>query len=347
MSKTFYYFVWGGHGLDHIIKEIENDNSYTDLIIFGPEEHEPGMLFSDAEFLMFKRFLTYHNVNLKMVLGAPSNYVLNNRYRFKNYKELHSWHTFFANYTVFYNLTLQIDPCGHNDTINKHFISLNGRAHPWRCMFIDYMYKYKLFDKGYVSWHNTENWGYGYEFKWWTPEKLNFDKNWDNPPDGFYDGNRVPIEFKDSLFSVISESNLQTIFVTEKTYNPIYHKRPFIIFGAPYTHQYLKSLGFKMFDEVIDYSFDSVDNDEKRCNMLMKEVAKICSLDIKKTRKQLAPIVEYNFNNLISLVSNKKLVPKEVKHIINSDNHKMNEHYQAMLNINKREDFLNLINKDK
>jgi hypothetical protein len=346
MSKTFYHFVWSDARLDQLISELEKDKSYTDVVIFGPEEHELGMFFLDAEFIMFKRFLNYHNVNLKMILGAPTNSILNYRYRFKDVKELSPWHTFFANFIIFYNANYKTSPCGHNSVINKHFTSMNGRSHPWRCMFIDYMYKYNLFDKGYISWHNSDNWEYMYDFKWWTPKKLNFDKNWDNPSDGFYDIYRPPLEFKDSLFSVISESNLETIFVTEKTYIPIYHKRPFIIFGAPYTHQYLKSLGFMLFDEIIDYSFDSVDDDEKRCDMFMKEVAKLCNANIEKLRKKSITKVEHNFNNLLKIVENKKIVPKEVRYTIQSGTHERFDHYKNVLNISNTKDFLNLINKD-
>jgi len=346
MSKTFYHFVWSDARLDQLISELEKDKSYTDVVIFGPEEHEMGFAFRDEEFVMFKRFLNYHNVNLKIVLGTPNDYNLNYRYRYKNVKELSSWHTFFANFIIFYNTKHNTSPYGHNNVINKHFTSMNGRAHPWRCMFIDYMYKYNLFDKGYVSWHNSDNWEYSYDFKWWTPEKLNFDKNWDNPSDGFYNIYRPPLEFKNSLFSVISESNLKAIFVTEKTYLPIYHKRPFIIFGAPYIHQYLKSLGFVLFDEIIDYSFDSVDNDEKRCDMFMKEVAKICNFDIGKIKKKLTPKVEHNFNNLINLAANKKLIPKETKRIIENGTHERFDYYRNVLNISNTTDFLNLLNKD-
>ena len=346
MSKTFYHFVWGEFGLENIVNELEKDNSYTDIVIFGPEEHEIGFAFHDTEFVMFKRFLDYHNVNLKMILGAPTNSILNYRYQFKDFKNLNPWHTFFANFVIQHILYLKASPYGHNNVINKHFTSMNGRAHPWRCMFIDYMYKYNLFDKGYISWHNSENWQYPYDFKWWAPKKLNFDKNWVNPSNGFYDMYTVPIEFKDSLFSIISESNLQTIFVTEKTYLPIYHKRPFIIFGAPYIHQYLKSLGFMLFDEIIDYSFDSVDDDEKRCDMLMKEVAKLCSTNIEKLRKKSITKVEHNFNNLLKIVENKKLIPKEVRRTIENGTHERFDLYRNVLNISNTKDFLNLINKD-
>lgn len=348
MSKIFYHVVWSNQSsLEKIITAIENDDSYTNVVIFGPEEYEPGIHLTATEFIMLKRFLEFHNVKLTVILGSPNEYTLNYKYSYRNFKELRSWHTYFANYIIAYGLNHNLLPYGHNKKISKHFISLNGRAHSWRCVFIDYMAKYNLIDKGYVSWHNSENWDYPYTFRWWTPTKLNFDSYWINPSDGFFDIFRPPNEFKDSLFSVISESTTEAIFVTEKTYIPIYHKRPFLIYGAPYIHEYLKSLGFLMFDEIIDYSFDSVDDDEKRCEMVVKEVEKLCKHDISKLKQRTEQKVQHNFDNLLQISANKKLVPKEVKKLVTNNTHNPFPQYAEVLNISDRKEFFKLIKGSK
>lgn len=348
MSKTFYYIVWADYNLSKLVNVIENDSSYTDVIIFGPEEHEPGSLWmSHEEYLLIKRFLDYHNVNLKVVLGPPTDKKINPRYKFNDLPNLVSWPTYFSNFVLRYNLTNQILPYEHNETIGKHFISLNARAHPWRCMFIDYMYKYGLFDKGYVSWHNADSWNYVYNFKWWTPEIINFDDNWINDQGGYKDIFRPPVQFKDSLFSVISESTLDTIFVTEKTFLPIYHKRPFIIYGAPGIHRYIESLGFKLFDELIDYSFDKVENDEMRCNLFMNQVSKICNHDIQKIKKILTPKIEHNFYTMLKIVRDRTTVSKDLIKILKKSNHYLMRSYLDALNIISHPNIGLIINKNK
>lgn len=348
MSKTFYYPVWSDINLSHLINAIENDKSYTDVVVFAPEEHEPGSLWvSREQYFLVKRFLDYHNVSLKTVVGVPIDKGVNPRYRYSDLPNLIEWPTFFSNFILKYNLEHQIYPYQHNIEINKHFISLNSRAHPWRCMFIDYMYKYGLFEKGYVSWHNIENWNYSYNFKWWKPEIINFDDNWINNESGIKDIFRPPEQFKDSLFSVISESSLDTIFVTEKTYLPIYHKRPFIIFGAPGIHRYLASLGFKLFDEIIDYSFDSVENDERRCNLFMNQVARICKHDIQRLKNKLKLKIDHNFYTLVKNSYNKKFLSKDLLKILKKADSDSMKPYIEVLNIKDHPSFDLFINKTK
>lgn len=349
MSKTFYYIVWSSITLSDLVNAIESDPGYTDVVIFGPEEYEPGALWiSPEQYLLIKRFLDYHNVELKIVFGSPIDKDLNPKYKFIDLPNMSAWPTYFSNFVVNYNVMKDIYPYGHNNIVTKHFTSLNARAHPWRCMFVDYIYKYGLFDKGYVSWHNSENWDYVYNFRWWTPETINFDSNWINNTDGVLDIFNPPVEqFRDSLFSLISESTTECIFVTEKTYIPIYHKRPFLIFGAPRTHEYLKSLGFKMFDELIDYSFDLIEDDEKRCNALMHQMLKLSKHDIQKIKRIAKPKTEYNFLNLLRLVCNKKLVSKDVRRIVDSIDQNTVTNYKNTLNIGKSSEFIDFITKNK
>ena len=349
MSKTFYFRIWSNQSFNDFVNEIEYNNNYTDVVIFGPEEHEAGKLFfSHEQYVLVKRFLDYHNINLKIVLGAPHGLEINSRYVFNNTPEMISWPTYFSNYVIHHGIETGVYPYEHNNKITKHFISLNGRAHPWRCMFIDYMYKYDLFDAGYVSWHNSENWDYNYKFKWWTPEKINFDKNWLENTDGYLDILKPPEEqFKDSLFSVISESSMRCIFITEKTYIPIYHKRPFLIFGAPKIHEYLKSLGFKMFDEIIDYSFDSIDDDEERCDALMQQLLKISRNNIQKIKRLLQPKIEHNFLKMLQLVSNTKTVHKDIRKILKNSDQDDLEFYNKALNIGSDPRFINFLIENK
>jgi hypothetical protein len=53
-------------------------------------------------------------------------------------------------------------------------------------------------------------------------------------------------------------------FLTEKTFKPIRHAQPFVIFGTPYSLKTLRSLGYKTFDHVIDNSYDlELDNTQR------------------------------------------------------------------------------------
>lgn len=339
INDIFYYFVWGETVAADLITLIDNKVKIKYVVIVGPEEYEaPDFFTSREQYKFFQGYLKFHNIKLIHITSAVMDPAINYRYYVNKETDTISWESYFAHQVISGQVDRDLTPFGHDKTIDKHFISLNGRAHPWRCMFMDHMAKYNLIDNGYVSWHNSEDWQYGYDFKYWKPKIMKFDRRWMNTTDGILDLLYPPEQFKSSLFSVISESNMNCLFVTEKTYIPIFHKRPFIIFGAPNFHKYLASKGYKLFDEVIDYSFDEVDDDQTRCDMMMQQVEKICSYDVYELKALLQKKVEHNFKNMIHRVTNKQDIHTFVSKLLDID-HNMLESYKFSLNIGASEYF--------
>ncbi len=128
-----------------------------------------------------------------------------------------------------------------------------------------------------------------------------------NPPDGYprmvcddlvnkhwkYQGHL----FKDSYFSVITESNfhgnaaydfnkkLPAIeswhaegHITEKTWKAVTYLHPFVMVGASGALKDLHRRGFKTFDGWIDESYDSEEDPFKRLDMVFVEIKKLCDL---------------------------------------------------------------------
>lgn len=65
-------------------------------------------------------------------------------------------------------------------------------------------------------------------------------------------------------------------FVSEKTLRPLLLKTPFLVFGPAYFLQYLKSNGFKTFDDLWDESYDLIENPQDRfirCCNVVKDIA--------------------------------------------------------------------------
>jgi len=341
VNDTYYYFAWGTEEKEDLYHAIEHYTEIKHIVFFGPEEHEFGNLFTDLDsFKSLTKYLKQKNITYVIVVSTSLDPMLNSTWPYKNQKHFLTWETFFAYTTVEYNLHKNILPFEHNEKISKHFISLNARSHTWRCMFVDHMYKEGLFDYGYVSWHNSDNWDYVYDFKYWKPKIINFDDNWLNNTDGILDIMYPPKrQFKDSLFSVISESNDRVLKITEKTYLPIYHKRPFIVYGPQYFYKLLTSQGFKLFDEIIDYSFDNIPNDqydsgEKRCIAMMKETKKITAYNPNELYKVLKPKIEHNYQNLLKIISEQK-IDNRIKHIISNMSTIPNIGYKDLLSINE------------
>jgi hypothetical protein len=76
---------------------------------------------------------------------------------------------------------------------------------------------------------------------------------------------RIPIQMHESYFNIVFESfeNEALCFFTEKTFKPMLAEIPFIICGTLHQNQHLKSLGFEIFPEIFDYSFEDFENNVK------------------------------------------------------------------------------------
>lgn len=81
---------------------------------------------------------------------------------------------------------------------------------------------------------------------------------------GFHPSSRT---FQQTLISLSMESETQTknYFITEKTCHPIWNLCPVTVLGQQGTNDYLTSIGFDMFPDIIDWTkFDHIEDEEER-----------------------------------------------------------------------------------
>ena len=112
--------------------------------------------------------------------------------------------------------------------------------------------------------------------------------------------------YKQSLISVVTESFFSEplIFNTEKIWNPISYKHPFIMVGAPGTLKYLKSLGYKTFSDFWDESYDDIIDPCERLqeiNLLCLKINNWTEKEKKQFFYKSIPITEHNYNLLKSI----------------------------------------------
>ena len=65
--------------------------------------------------------------------------------------------------------------------------------------------------------------------------------------------------YRDVSIDVVCETNTtaDTFFITEKTFRPIAYGKLFLVVGSPEFEHNLKRMGFDIFDDIIDKSYDS------------------------------------------------------------------------------------------
>jgi hypothetical protein len=112
------------------------------------------------------------------------------------------------------------------------------------------------------------------------------------------------------LFHVVVETSSQTdpesyhsLFLTEKTWKAIGFRQIPIIFAMPNHVATLRSLGFDVFDDIVNHSYDLELDESKRMQMIADEIQRLDKLynlaECKNLRTQLWPRLQSNFDLLV------------------------------------------------
>lgn len=267
--------------------------------------------------------LNQHNIKIRILHGCGKNQYYIDYYKKMNVdiNNVEFWNTHWFNWSSACLIGSKIDYNLYepDSTEFKHsFISLNNRRHIHRCILIDEMAKNNLLDKGIVTWTNFLNENPNYEFKYFHGNQLLLNDDFITKLDSFL----LPPEWHQSLFHVVTEATHEAAFPSEKTAIPILMKKPFIVFSCIDYHKMLTELGFQLYDEVIDYSFDSEPNIELRAEKYIQNVVKISMLNKVETYNLLRPKIIYNYNRAIEIIKSKDLIPQIVKERLEEVNQK-------------------------
>ena len=103
-----------------------------------------------------------------------------------------------------------------------------------------------------------------------------------------------------AMFHVVTETVYydEKLHLTEKIFKPIVARRPFFLVAAPGNLAYLKSYGFKTFDQWIDESYDLEPDSDQRVIKIVNELERLCQLDpaeLEVMFEEMQQVLEYNF----------------------------------------------------
>jgi len=157
-------------------------------------------------------------------------------------------------------------------------------------MFYEIFHNNEVFNNSYISLQNNQKYfNYKIEF--------NIDNKKNKLINDFFINNKTSWSFDDfdksknlgsvldvniikkTFLYLVTESiiNKDIVFLTEKTFKPIYTCQPFIIFGSPYSLKKLKEMGYKTFDRWWDESYDDEKNNLLRVNKIIGILNFICN----------------------------------------------------------------------
>jgi hypothetical protein len=129
-----------------------------------------------------------------------------------------------------------------------------------------------------------------------------------------------PQLFQNSLFRLISEtyfSNNNKPVITEKTWDTIFNRLPFIIAGNVNTLRRLRDMGFKTFDQYLITEYDNITTKEERLNAIvantkhwiknLRQFKDQVNADIEHNKKRLDELYLKNLAQIEQLITGYKL----------------------------------------
>ena len=190
--------------------------------------------------------------------------------------EHYQWRTVFLQWDISYISSLYDTPYVYHD-LQHTFICKNSKSHNHRCDLMDALAKFDLLQDNVWSWRlpTYEDRPEPWDFKYWTEVKQELPEE---GPMANRDENMSgtePAGYKNTLIDLVSESNDRAVFITEKTAKPLSTSKPFVIWGAPGTNLYLEKMGFQLYDELFDYSFDNIQDNADRASELARQLAEL------------------------------------------------------------------------
>lgn len=307
---------WDGLKLFEFIEKLQS-NTFEKVIMCGQNEWQWNTLGPGGEGLsLFKDYCRSKNIPLEVITGASKEFY----YYTDDYANVYWWDTYWIGKTY---QDLIMNRIGHSElprgidpykkqAYEYHFISMNGKPHRHRCLFIDLMVKSDLMKHGAVTVHGQDLNRYKWRYFNYAPMKLSDGSN--------FDQYKLPEQYYQSFFQVISESSSDVIMISEKTATPLILGKPFIVAGQRHFHKTLKRMGFALYNEIFDYSFDDEPNEEVRYEMIMRNINRICQIPLKNLsalQNQIASKVAYNRKLAKEISYDLNLYPKPALDIIN------------------------------
>jgi hypothetical protein len=294
------------------------DGVETDTIIADINKHNPSkiIIFNELEWelrqITFElvQLLKDRNIEIEIIFGSFYDKYYDEYCKLLGLdcSNLTFWSTFWMKWTEIC-LKGEIDYTTHvvNTDFKYPFICLNNKNHKHRAALIDHLAKYNLLDKGIVTWHKFSNAMHGYEFKYYDDSIRLIDDDFVTKLDSFL----IPHQWHESFLHVIGEATINTDFITEKTIIPMLMKKPFVCISKQGYNQRLLDLGFVLYDEIIDYSYDNLEDVGDRADKLCESISKITT-NYSELYETLRPKIEHNYNRCLEIIGDKKYIPKSV-----------------------------------
>ena len=300
--KTVYISQLDEPSYEKFVDIVNTEKPNTIVFLCETEWHSRELTVELAE------LLNSNNIKLVVTVGSyPTSYYHQQAQHFNNI-EIVNWYTYWLNWSVMCSNHLDFNQT-YTD-FDYPYICLNNKNHIHRCMLVDELTGQGLLDKGIVTWNRFPARNPSlYQFKHYNDEVRLISDDFETKLDSFL----IPDEYYKSFLHVIGEATTTVPFITEKTCLPILFKKPFIIMADQYFHKRLVDLGFELYDEIIDYSFDSEPDMLKRAEAIALNVKRITEQNTTELYQLIKEKAQRNYDNYIRIINEVKYIPPVIR----------------------------------
>lgn len=92
-------------------------------------------------------------------------------------------------------------------------------------------------------------------------------------------------------------------YITEKTFRPILHKRPFVILGSVHSLRFLRSIGFKTFNDFWSEQYDEIPDPNLRMREIINIIKYVSDMTVAQQRElcySMNDILTHNFEHYVN-----------------------------------------------
>lgn len=196
--------------------------------------------------------------------------------------------------------------------LNYPFICLNNVVKLHRSIMMDLLAKHELLNQGAITWRGVSHSGINnYKYKHWDPKILILDQNLDVK----FNQETMPIEFNHSFMQLVTETEENESFFSEKTATPILLNKPFLVASNVGFHRTLEQLGFQLYTELFDYSFDDETDIVIRYEKIAENIKRYVGLSPSELKQQYNKVIDKITYNRKLAMKYATTVPNEVRQL--------------------------------
>lgn len=329
--------VWSPH-FDLFVDDIINNIESIEIVILDclNEADHYDKAFSKHDIDRMLSFTAEYNVPVKILTSnGNKNPALN---IFQNVTVIH-WETFWFERT--YRVWLSHDELNQtkgidikDDNVCKNFelkypyICLNNIVKHHREIMMDMLAKHDLLKYGKLTWRGvSHNQNHISNCQYWKPEILVLDQDLDV----LFNQETMPIEFNHSFMQLVTESEDTESFLTEKTATPILLNKLFLVAANKGFHHTLERMGFQLYTELFDYSFDNEDDITIRYEQLAENVKRYVGLTPDELNRHYDKVSDKVTHNRKLAMKYASTVPDDIAQL-HMMSEKINDEYIGPLN---------------